>query len=335
MERLRGRRIIVTGAAGSIGSATTAALLQAEGSALLAIDTNESGLYELSRELATARLQVALVDITDSADIARCIRAFEPDVVFHIAGYKHVPLLESQVLPALRTNVLGSANVLAAAAGGDVARVVVLSSDKAVAPISVLGRTKRIIELLTTAYAYALQRPWPVVRLGNVLGSAGSVLPVLRAQLTQQAPLTVTHPDMARYFMSIGQAVELLFFAAAFGECGDLLLFDMGSPVRILDLARLLIGIAGGSASQITFTGLRPGERLHERLWYEDERPIRLGETPALRARMSETVPLDELLTSMQRLDVACAAGQLDQAKGIAEALLARSTSPVPVAAAE
>lgn len=273
---LAGRRVLVTGAAGSIGSEICEQLLSLGVNQLLAVDINENGLYLLERRLGRHhhdRLQVDVVDIRDRARVETIMARFGPHDVFHAAAHKHVPLMEAAPAEAIKNNVGGTSHVLLAAEQFKVERFVFISSDKAVAPSSVMGATKRVGELMTRAVAGRSSIRGCAVRFGNVLGSDGSVVPLFRQQIEAGGPVTITHPEMRRYFMTIPEAVGLVL-KAAYGNFGELCVLDMGEPVRIVDLARQMISMAGLVPDvdiQIEFTGLRPGEKLNEELMMEDE----------------------------------------------------------------
>ena len=302
---VRGRRVLITGAAGSIGSelARRAVALGADRVALL--DMNENGLHELLLELGDAPVDLLLGDIRDRAWLGDAIARARPDILFHAAAYKHVPIVERHPLPGISTNVLGTANVLATAATAGVAHVVFISSDKAVHPENVLGLTKRFGELLTIATGRELARPYSVVRFGNVLGSSGSVVPIFERQIDRGGPITVTHEAAERYFMTIREAVGLVIEAAAIAGAGDLLVLEMGAPMRIVDLARRMVRLRGLRPDDIaiTFIGLRPGEKLEERLFSADEAPVPTADAQLLRASASPTSTLADLRDALRHLE--------------------------------
>ncbi len=319
---LEGRRVLITGAAGSIGSELARRVLEVSPSEVALFDANESGLHDVIASLpdgSPARL--VLGDVRDAGELARAVAGVRPDVVFHAAAYKHVPILERAPLPGIVTNVLGTARLLAALDAAGTPGFVFVSSDKAVAPANVLGLTKRFGELLTFAYARSNGRRWSVVRFGNVLGSAGSVVPIFTRQIDAGGPVTVTHPDVTRYFMTIPEAVGLVIRAASLAAPADLLLLDMGEPVRIVDLAKQMIWLRGLRTPDdiaITFTGLRAGEKLTEELWLASERPVPTAHARVLRASAPANVPsLAELLDCTAR--VATAASEGDEKRAIAE----------------
>ncbi|MFC6023021.1 polysaccharide biosynthesis protein [Plantactinospora solaniradicis] len=273
---LTGRRVLVTGAGGSIGSELCRQILRADPGELMMLDRDESALHGLQLSLSGRAMldgpELILADLRDGEGIARTIRERRPDIIFHAAALKHLTLLQRHPGEAVKTNIWGTLSVLNAAR--DVARFVNISTDKAANPISVLGYSKRITERLT-AYAGANEPgTFLSVRFGNVLSSRGSVVTAFRAQIDAGLPITVTHPDVTRYLMSVQEAVQLVLQAAALGRDGEALVLDMGSPVRIEDLARQLAAQAPGEP-RIVYTGLRPGEKLHEDLLGEGEFDVR------------------------------------------------------------
>ncbi len=284
LHLLRGRRVLVTGAAGSIGAELCRQILRFEPELLIALDVDESRLFWLERRFRAEGedlpLRIEIGDIRDYSRMAQVFRTWRPHVVFHAAAYKHVPLMERHPAEAVKTNVLGTWVVARQALVHRVDHFVLISTDKAVRPRSVMGATKRIAEMVV--YWYQLQarrRQQPTrfvaVRFGNVLGSRGSVFTIFQDQIRRGGPVTVTHPDMRRYFMLPQEAALLVLQAAALGEGGEIFVLDMGEPVRIVELARTMIRLAGYEPDRdiaIVFTGRRPGEKLYEELLSQDER---------------------------------------------------------------
>jgi FlaA1/EpsC-like NDP-sugar epimerase len=273
---LADRRILVTGAAGSIGSEICRQLLDLGVPSVLGVDINENGLYLLEhqmRKLHPGKLAIDVADIRDQSRLASLMKQFKPQDVFHAAAHKHVPLMESAPNEAIKNNVGGTSHVLHAAEKNGVENFIFISSDKAVAPTSVMGATKRVGELMTRAVAQRSKMNACAVRFGNVLGSEGSVVPHFRQQINAGGPVTITDPEMRRYFMTIPEAVGLVL-KAGYGRFGELCMLNMGEPVRILDLAKQMILMAGCVPDvdiQIVYTGLRPGEKLNEELVMENE----------------------------------------------------------------
>lgn len=275
---LTGRRVLVTGAGGSIGSELCRQIDQFKPDQLIMLDRDESALHSVQMSLEGRALldtrNLVVADIRDAARVDEVFAEHAPQVVFHAAALKHLSLLEMYPAEGWKTNVLGTNNVLRSAAKVGVNHFVNISTDKAADPESVLGYTKRIAERLTAWYANRTRGDWVSVRFGNVLGSRGSVLQAFRAQVDAGGPLTVTHPNVTRYFMTPVEACELVIQAAAVGDRGEALVLDMGEPVKILDVAKRLAAAAPIDID-IEFTGLRPGEKLHESLVSMSELDIR------------------------------------------------------------
>ena len=301
---LVGRRVLVTGAGGSIGSEITRQVARSGPAQLLALDHDESHLHDLAAALGPdTPVVLVLVDIRDAGAVQRVFDRHRPELVFHAAAHKHVPLLEDHPSEAVRTNIGGTANLLASAESVGVERFVFISTDKAVQPSSVMGASKRFGEQLVLGSA-APGATHTAVRFGNVLGSRGSVVPTFARQIADGGPVTITDPRMTRYFMSIEEAVQLVLQSATLARGGDLFVLDMGEPVRIVELAQRMIRLAGlrvGADIEVRITGIRPGEKLEEELLAEDE-PADPTVHPAI-ARIQPTLPpRDEVMTAALRL---------------------------------
>jgi dTDP-glucose 4,6-dehydratase len=271
---LTGKRVMVTGAGGSIGSELCRQISRFNPAELIMLDRDESGLQAaelnvLGHGLLDGR-DVVLADIRDTAALKTIFEERRPEVVFHAAALKHLPMLQQYPSEAWKTNVLGTQNVLEAARSVDVAAFINISTDKAADPSSVLGHSKRLAERLTARMGDEIGRPYLSVRFGNVLGSRGSMLPLFTSMIENGGPLTITHPEVTRYFMTIPEACQLVVQAGAIGKPGEVLILDMGKPVRILEIANRMIEMSGRPI-EIVYTGLRPGEKLHEVLWTADE----------------------------------------------------------------
>ncbi|HEX2273336.1 MAG TPA: nucleoside-diphosphate sugar epimerase/dehydratase [Acidimicrobiales bacterium] len=266
---LTGRRVLVTGAGGSIGSELCRQIYCFAPSELIMVDHDESALHAVQLSIQGRALldspDLVLLDIRERAAVERVLAERRPEVVFHAAALKHLPLLERHPVEAVKTNVWGTLDLLEASVAAGVKRFVNISTDKAADPASVLGTSKRIGERLTAYVASATGRPYVSVRFGNVLGSRGSVLTTFQSQIERGGPITVTDPDVTRYFMTVEEAVQLVIQAGAIGSPGEVLVLDMGEPVRIAELARVLAARAERTIA-VEFTGLRPGEKLHEAL---------------------------------------------------------------------
>jgi FlaA1/EpsC-like NDP-sugar epimerase len=277
-RRVAGHCVMVTGAAGSIGSEICRQVSKFLPSRLVAFDWAESELYkielELRRDFPDLDLVVALGDIKDELRIGEVIRTNAVSSIFHAAAYKHVPLMESHVLEAVKNNILGTWRISRAAAVNNVSSFILISSDKAVNPTNLMGATKRVTELMVSALNQIGATRFVAVRFGNVLGSNGSVVPIFRGQIAAGGPVTVTHPDMRRYFMTIPEAVQLVLEASTLGKGSEIFVLDMGAPVRVVDLAKNMIRLTGlvpHEDIEIRYVGLRPGEKLFEELRMDGE----------------------------------------------------------------
>ena len=277
-EFLEGRTILVTGAAGSIGSELARQVLRFGPGRLLLFDHNENGLFHVERELRAlfpeAQINALIGDMTDRLRVESVFRTHRPAVVFHAAAHKHVPMMEFNPGEAVKNNVFGTQLVADAAHDFGARAFVMVSTDKAVNPTSIMGATKRIAEMIIQARAGTSPTRYVAVRFGNVLGSAGSVVPIFREQIAKGGPVKVTHPEMRRYFMTIPEAAQLVLQAGALGNGGEIFVLDMGEPVKIVDLARDLIELSGLRPDidiDIEFTGTRPGEKLFEELLHNEE----------------------------------------------------------------
>ncbi len=275
---LKGERVLITGAGGSIGSELCRQVARFEPEVLLLLGRGENSIYEINQELAESFPSLPktpiIADVRDQAAVEFVFKAYRPTVVFHAAAHKHVPLMESAPDEAVKNNVFGTKNVAELADKYKVKRFVLISTDKAVNPTSVMGATKRIAEMIIQQIAKTSKTKFCAVRFGNVLGSRGSVIPLFQHQITNGGPVTVTHPEMVRFFMTIPEAVSLVIQAGAMGEWGEIFILDMGEPVKIVDLARDLIRLSGlepGKDIQIEFNGIRPGEKLYEEILTAEE----------------------------------------------------------------
>ncbi len=271
---LAGRRVMVTGAGGSIGSEISRQVLVAAPESLILVERSENALFNVCRSLGAIRpgsgvVHACVADITDEGRMRTVFRQFRPEIVIHAAAHKHVPMMECNVCEAISNNVLGTLSLGRLSCQNGVSRFVLLSTDKAVRPSSVMGATKRLCEILLRNLNGKSPTLFCAVRFGNVLGASGSVVPIFREQIQSGGPVTVTHPDMTRFFMTIPEAVHLTLEAASFARGGEVFILDMGEPVRIVDLAEDMIRLSGhipDSDIAITFTGIRPGEKLAEEL---------------------------------------------------------------------
>ncbi|MCL1597726.1 MAG: polysaccharide biosynthesis protein, partial [Actinomycetia bacterium] len=300
---ITGKRVLVTGAGGSIGSALCRTISRLDPSQLIMLDHNENALHALELSLDGQGLLTApglvLCDIRDREAVQTAFETWHPHVVFHVAAHKHVTFLERFPSEGYKTNVEGSRNVLESAAATGVERYVNVSTDKAADPINVLGRTKREAELLTAAQNAVSKGLYLSVRFGNVLGSNGSVVPTFVEQITSGKPVTVTDPEVTRFFMTVDEAVLLVLQAGALAEGGDVLVMDMGEPVKIVDLAvRVANQLKPSEPLNIVFSGLREGEKLHEVLTSTADLPL---SQPHPRLRRFKVLPKDVTVEDVLR----------------------------------
>lgn len=290
---LQGKRILVTGAAGSIGSEIVRQILRFDPAFVTLLDQAESPLYDLENELRNGpyqgKYEVAIGDITRKERMERLFTYFQPEVVFHAAAYKHVPLMEENPSEALRTNVLGTKILVDLSIAHQVERFVMISTDKAVNPTNVMGASKRVAEIYAQSAQGEGKTKFITTRFGNVLGSNGSVIPLFSRQIEKGGPVTVTHPEVTRYFMTIPEACQLVLEAGSMGNGGEIFVFDMGESVRIMDLAEKMIRLSGfepGKDIQIKITGLRPGEKLYEEVLSDSENTLATHHPQILIARV-------------------------------------------------
>jgi FlaA1/EpsC-like NDP-sugar epimerase len=270
---LCGKRILVTGAGGSIGSELVRQISRFQPQVVGLLDFSELNLFQVEQEfqirLRSLPMESFLTDIRDRDALQMVLESFKPHIIFHAAAYKHVPMQENHPREAVLNNVLGTRNLVDLALEMEVESFVLVSTDKAVRPTNVMGATKRVAELFVESMNGRQDTRFVAVRFGNVFSSSGSAIPIFQAQIAQGGPVTVTHPDVMRYFMSIPEAAQLILQAGAMGKGSEIFILDMGEPIRIVDMARDLIRLHGLEPEKdiaIEFTGLRPGEKLHEEL---------------------------------------------------------------------
>ncbi len=287
-----GRTVLVTGAGGSIGSELCRQIAQLRPGELVMLGHAENEIFEIQQELSELHpalpLTPVIADVRDTMRIRSMMLQHRPHAVFHAAAHKHVPLMEGNVVEAITNNVLGTRNVVDGAVAAGTPHFVLISTDKAVRPTSIMGASKRAAELVVQRAGAVHDRHFVSVRFGNVLGSRGSVVPTFLRQIRAGGPVTVTHPEMRRFFMTIPEAVQLVLQAAALGRGGEVFVLDMGDPVRVVDLAADLIRLSGlevGTDIELRFTGTRPGEKLYEEMFFDEENAVRTIHPKVLRAK--------------------------------------------------
>ncbi len=330
---LEDKRVLVTGAGGSIGAELSRQIARVRPQLLVLLDHAEDNLFEIDREMTSlwhfTRVESVLADCKEGDRMLEVMQRFKPDVVFHAAAYKHVPLMEANPLEALRNNAIATQVTAKTAAAAGAERFVLISTDKAVNPRTVMGATKAMAEWIAEAAGQRNpQTLFEIVRFGNVLGSSGSVVPIFRSQIEQGGPVTVTHPEMTRYFMTIPEAVQLVIQAGNLGgAAGEAFVLEMGEPVKIVDLARNMIRLAGyepDTEIAIEIVGIRPGEKLHEELFNLDERSQPTTADRIVRAVRATPLDPDWVEETVRRLEGLVASG--DEA-GLAEHVVELMTS--------
>jgi FlaA1/EpsC-like NDP-sugar epimerase len=304
-EFIRGKRILVTGGCGSIGSEIVRQLIAFNASSIIVYDNAESSLFYLEQEISEANknihIRYVIGDIRDKDRLNEVFTSFKPDVVYHAAAYKHVPMMENNPIEAIKTNVIGTKNVADVALAHGTKTFVMISTDKAVNPTNIMGATKRIAEIYTQSLNKNSQTSFITTRFGNVLGSHGSVVPIFVNQILNGGPVNVTHPDVIRYFMTIPEACQLVLQASSLGEGNDIFLFNMGSPVKIVDLAKNLIRILNKPEVKINFIGLRPGEKLYEELLCDGENSIPTDDPNIMKLKHTD-LNLEKILPEIEKL---------------------------------
>jgi FlaA1/EpsC-like NDP-sugar epimerase len=308
-KTIGGRVVLVTGAGGSIGSELCRQIARWSPAELILLGHGENSIFEAYLELQdrfpTLAIRPVIADVRDKDRIQRVFSNFRPQVVFHAAAHKHVPLMETNVEEAVTNNIEGTRNLVQIAVEYDVERLVMISTDKAIRPANVMGATKRLAEMTVVDAAERYGRDFSVVRFGNVLGSRGSVVPLFKRQIARGGPITITHPDMKRYFMTIPEAVYLVLQAASMGEGSETYILNMGEQIRILDLAEDLIRLSGlepGRDIEIIFTGIRPGEKLSEDLWDSGNTFVRTAHPDIYQLDGNEDIRGDVLKKSIDEI---------------------------------
>ncbi|RYF50788.1 MAG: polysaccharide biosynthesis protein, partial [Cytophagaceae bacterium] len=331
--KISGKTVLVTGAGGSIGSELCRQIIAAEPARMLLFESSEFALYAIHRSLAAMsdiEIVPLLGSVTDARRINEVLLAWTPDMVFHAAAYKHVPLVEHNPLEGLRNNVIGTLRVAELAASAGVKDFVLISTDKAVRPTNIMGATKRLAELVLQGLAAeGVGTCFSMVRFGNVLGSSGSVVPLFREQIRQGGPITITHPDITRYFMTIPEAAQLVVQASAMARGGEVFVLDMGEPVRVVDLARNMIELCGLTVRsedcpdgdiEIAIVGMRPGEKLYEELLIGDD--PRATAHPRIMMASEHHLPWKKLRKRLEQLEALIAAGEVLPARSLLRELV-------------
>ena len=329
---LRNMNVLITGAGGSIGSELCRQVVQLNPASLILLEQNEFNLYTIAQEIDSMQcdipLHARLGDVCDETGVRLVFAEYEPDIVFHAAAYKHVPSLQGQLREAVRNNLMGTEVMARVSSESGCKQFVLISTDKAVNPTSIMGATKRMAEILVQALNVDSEVAFITVRFGNVLGSAGSVVPLFKKQIEAGGPVTVTHPDVTRFFMTIAEACQLIMQASAIGQGSEIFVLDMGSPVSIDFLARQYIRMAGsvpGRDIEIVYTGLRPGEKLAEELFHDDEK---LSETVHHQINLAESRILDRgvVMTDISSLLSKCEQSDTDGIEQVMKKLVPEYT---------
>jgi FlaA1/EpsC-like NDP-sugar epimerase len=310
-----GKRVLVTGAGGSIGTELCLQIANLQPAQLIALGHGENSLFQLNIQLSKLKtglngsgnplFQMVVADIRDFQRLNTIFKKYEPQIIFHAAAHKHVHLMEENIEDAISNNVEGTSTLLKLSRNHGVERFVHISTDKAVEPCCIMGATKKVAEQLVHAAGSQTGLPYVVVRFGNVLGSRGSVVPIFHRQIDEGGPVTVSHPEAERYFMTIPEAVILVLQAAAIGKGGNILVLDMGERVRVLDLAQDMIELSGlklGQDIEITYSGLYPGEKIIETLFADDEYPDQTELEKILIIRNNKAIDFDRLHQDVDQL---------------------------------
>ncbi len=324
---LSNKTILVSGGGGSIGSELCWQIANLCPALLVVIDNSEFNLYTIEKDLKqhfpNLKLAVHLIDVVDSVALNAVMHQYKPQIVFHAAAYKHVPILEFQIRAAMRNNILGSYFLAKAAVDCGVESFVLISTDKAVNPTNIMGAAKRAAEVICQNYNGKSDTHFTTVRFGNVLGSAGSVIPLFKSQLEQGGPITVTHPEISRYFMTIPEASQLILQATIMGKGGEIFVLDMGKPILIRFLAEQMIQLSGKSLDEIpiVYTGLRPGEKLYEELFHETEKLVPTKHNKILKAHFRKW-DWENLLSIINKIIAACGSLNEDDLKRLLSELV-------------
>ena len=322
---ISGKRVLVTGAGGSIGSELCNQISQFQPEMLLALGHGENSLFRLPKKISywteaekKQKLERIVADIRDESRIDVVFSRFQPEIIFHAAAHKHVPLMEENLEDAITNNVLGTKNLVQQAEKHNVERFVLISTDKAVEPVNIMGMTKRVAELVVKQAAERTGKPYVSVRFGNVLGSRGSVVPLFQRQIASGGPVTVTHPEVERFFMTISEAVQLVLQAASLGENGEIFVLDMGEQIKIQKLARHMIELSGLRLEKdidIVYTGLRPGEKLSEKLYADEETISGTRHEKVMKIYDQNTGKFEQFSSDVEKLIALAETGEREKAQ--------------------
>jgi FlaA1/EpsC-like NDP-sugar epimerase len=324
--------ILITGAGGSIGSELSRQIARLSPAKLILVGKGENSIFDVEQQLIREGFPppvAVIADVRDSDSLSKVFSRYRPTVVFHAAAHKHVPLMQSNPVEAVRNNVFGTVNVVEAALAHGAKKLIMVSTDKAVHPCNIMGATKRVAELVVRAWSEQTALNSVIVRFGNVLGSRGSLVPMLKAQMAGGGPVRITHPDMTRFFMTIPEAVQLTTHAGSMGHSGETFILDMGEPIRILDLAHDLIRLHGFEPNKtmpVVFTGIRPGEKLYEELSYDSEELTETSHPKIRSATCTDTIDEFSLRHELDKLRELCDRGMEDEVR---EALMRLATNGV------
>ena len=337
---LNGERVIITGGGGSIGSELARQVSSLSPASLILLGKGENSVFEIDQELRHSNVfqpTPIICDIRDRQGLALVFKAHKPTVVFHAAAHKHVPLMEAVPIEAVRNNVFGTLHLAEEAVRNGIQKFILVSTDKAVNPSNVMGATKRVAEMIVSAMATRSETSFSAVRFGNVLGSRGSLIPILKKQILSGGPVTLTHPEMTRFFMTIPEAVQLILQAGAMGEKGEIFILDMGDPVSIVELTKDMIrlhGLVPGQDIELKFTGIRPGEKIHEELSHsaEDLVPCAIEKISVVKSQ--KPVDWNWLKQQLDELDRLCDTGDERAVRAFLMELAWGKTMPIMGSAA-
>lgn len=337
---LNGERVIITGGGGSIGSELARQVSATSPANLILLGKGENSIFEIDQELRHSNVfqpTPVICDIRDRRSLELVFKSHRPTIVFHAAAHKHVPLMEAVPIEAVRNNVFGTLHLAEEAVRNGVQKFILVSTDKAVNPSNVMGATKRVAEMIISAMATRSETSFSAVRFGNVLGSRGSLIPILKKQINAGGPVTLTHPEMTRFFMTIPEAVQLILQAGAMGEKGEIFILDMGDPVSIVELAKDMIrlhGLVPGQDIELKFTGIRPGEKIHEELSHDAEDLLPCAHDKISMVKSQKPVDWNWLKPQLDELERICDTGDVQAVRAFLLELAWGKTMPIMGSAA-